>query len=1172
MTRHRVRRPIAYIGTGRATLPVAVLLWVAVTCLAAPVWVDAQLASSQPAIPATQPDVQVRLNFKDTPLDAVLEHLSQVAGLAVVKETPVEGKVTVISMQPVTAAQAVTLLDAVLKSNGYTAIVSGRTLRIVARDKAKKGNIPVQFGDDPNTIAPTDELITQVIPVKNVDAVHLLNDLKPLIPAEADVAANAGANAIIITDASSDILRIVRIISIMDRREDTASGLKIIRLKNASAPAAVRLILAIFHVEEPPANPNQPRPPKPENTGRIGTGVERALEGGKLTAAADERTNTIVIAGPNETLKVIENILRELDESPASTMTVKMFHLKVADASAVARLIASLFREEGVAPQARGGGDQALHARVTAAPEEHTNTLVVTAPTTVMAIIEQVINDLEKQPQTDANLRSYHLKYADATSAARELTSVFNEGQSQVVAGAHERMNATADARTNTVIVTGSPDVLHTVDRLVEELDANPTAGSDVRFFHLKQADAVTAAKLIAAFFKPPEEPSQQRRRREPTEFVSVNAQADDRSNTVVVNAPPDAMKVVEQIVREIETEPASNLEIRSYALKYADADDTAKLISGMFQPDQQQAASGQISHQPLKAKVLANADDRTNTVLVTAPADTLQVIDGMVRLLDANPAAASQIRVFQLQYADAGTAAKLILSMFQPNPGSGSSGNVKPTPGILGLSHNVYVNAASDDRTNTLMVSGPTEALKVIEGIVHQLDSNPASEETFFIYRLKNAQSANLSVVLNQLFGNYPQQGGNAAAPPGSQQRQTQTGGATSPFGRAGQGGQAGAASIGRPIGAPGGTFGGRLNNGGPQSGYPGGVPPLSSGLARAVTELTGQVFVVADPDTNSLLVTTATKYLKQVREIIQELDHPVPQVLIKVLVAEVTHDNSADFGVDFSILNTRANHLGQSFGQSFGSPGSGLTVSFVENQLNATLHALAQQNKLDVLSRPYILASDNQLAEIMVGQDVPLITNSYITDLGQTINTISYDQVGIILDVTPHINPEGLVIMDVTPQISELTSQTVPISSNASAPVIAMRSATSRVGIKDGQTIVIGGLMQDQKTTTINKIPILGDLPLLKYVFSRTQVAKTKTELLIFLTPHVAQEPDTLSPMSKEELKGTRLTPHAVSPGTFDEHLRGLRRGEVPQTRPATTAAPEFHFGDPPATQSVR
>jgi general secretion pathway protein D len=330
-----------------------------------------------------------------------------------------------------------------------------------------------------------------------------------------------------------------------------------------------------------------------------------------------------------------------------------------------------------------------------------------------------------------------------------------------------------------------------------------------------------------------------------------------------------------------------------------------------------------------------------------------------------------------------------------------------------------------------------------------------------------------------------------------------------------------------------------------------------ISSNASGIANQLSGQVYVVADPDTNSLLVSTASKYEAQVREIIDELDRPVPQVLMKVMIAEVTHNNGTDFGVDFSILNTRASGLGQSGTTSFPPvPSGGLVVSVLEEHVQATIRALATAGKLDILSRPYILTSDNQQARIMVGQYVPYITDSRITDAGQQINSIDYRDIGIILNVTPHINPDGLVICDVAPEISSISDQTIPISSTVNATVFNSRSADTRVGIKNGETIVIGGLMQDQKTETVSKVPILGDIPVLRFLFSRTQLSKTKTELLIFLTPHDAATPDVLKGQSQDEMRGTKLVPNAVQPGTFQDHMKGMQRGAT--TVPSTLTAP--------------
>lgn len=146
----------------------------------------------------------------------------------------------------------------------------------------------------------------------------------------------------------------------------------------------------------------------------------------------------------------------------------------------------------------------------------------------------------------------------------------------------------------------------------------------------------------------------------------------------------------------------------------------------------------------------------------------------------------------------------------------------------------------------------------------------------------------------------------------------------------------------------------------------------------------------------------------------------------------------------------------------------------------------------------------------------------------------------------------------MLVSPQISSLTDQTVTIQQGVSLPVFDVRSADSYLTVRDGQTVVIGGLMQDEKTENFNKIPLLGDIPVIgKLLFSYNTISKQKTELLIFLTPHVAAEPDTLRPMTNDEMRGLRLTPNAVEPGIFQEQLRGMQRGNA-STQPSPMYIP--------------
>jgi len=505
----------------------------------------------------------------------------------------------------------------------------------------------------------------------------------------------------------------------------------------------------------------------------------------------------------------------------------------------------------------------------------------------------------------------------------------------------------------------------------------------------------------------------------------------------------------------------------------------------------------------PSYADLSANAS--SNALILTDTEANVRRIVEIVSALDTHLAAVADVKVFQLKYANATSAAKLINDIFKEEtatqqqaggpfggfrrfqmPGGQPATSTEETP------RSQKITAAADDRTNTVVVSGPPDVLKVVESVVHELDANPAAEQAVLTCRLKNAKAANLQKVLNSLFTTQQTTTGTT----GARTQTTAAGGAAGRFG----------------------------------------AQQLTPTVAAAAANLVGQVYVVADEDTNSLMVMAASKNFDTLRAIINELDKSVPQVLIKVLLAEVTHTDQSDMGTEFSILNLAG---------TLHSESDTAMVATLDASLSATLRAWEEAGKLDVLSRPYILASDNQAANITVGQRVPFITNTRTTETGQTINTIQYQDIGIILNVTPHINPEGLVILDVAPEISALTGDTVPISEAVDAPVFAKRSAKSRVAIHDGQTIVIGGLMEDKKTDNVHQVPLLGDIPILGALFRHTTTETTKTELLIFLTPHVAQEAGALQGMSEDEKAGSKIIEDAVSPGTFQEHLKGLERG---------------------------
>jgi len=320
----------------------------------------------------------------------------------------------------------------------------------------------------------------------------------------------------------------------------------------------------------------------------------------------------------------------------------------------------------------------------------------------------------------------------------------------------------------------------------------------------------------------------------------------------------------------------------------------------------------------------------------------------------------------------------------------------------------------------------------------------------------------------------------------------------------------------------------------------------------------MVGDAMITSDPETRQLIIVTDDETNERIKTVIKSLDRPKPQVLIKVVFAQVTHGDNLDFGVEGSITHKprsgMTNNALSNFGlgaaqQAFG----GGTYGVLKDDLEVVLRGLSVAGKTEILSRPSILARNNQQATIIVGQEVPFITNSRITDQGQTVNTVQYQDIGIILRVTPFITSDGLVEMILTPEISSLSDRTVPISDTVNSPVIDKRSADTVVVTPHGSTVVIGGLIEKQKTDQDRKVPLIGDIPLLGYAFKRKVKADTRTELLIFLTPFVIQHPSELAKMSQVESSNLKMTPESFK----DEEVNRFFDGQSPIPGQETTKA---------------
>ena len=396
-----------------------------------------------------------------------------------------------------------------------------------------------------------------------------------------------------------------------------------------------------------------------------------------------------------------------------------------------------------------------------------------------------------------------------------------------------------------------------------------------------------------------------------------------------------------------------------------------------------------------------------------------------------------------------------------------------------------------------------------------------------------------------------------------------------------------------GRGGGGGGGFGGGGFGGGG------GGGAAGRSGTSTRTYPNSGQIgdaYFTIDPESRRVVTIADEDTSKYISQVLSNLDRPKPQVLIKVVFLEVDHNNASDIGVEggwagqiandgtskanaanafglgglTSTVTTNFNALGQpvsSFAAAspMTSSGAGL-YQVLGADYQVTLRMIAQSGKTRVLSKPSILARNNQPATITVGQSVPLINSVRYDNYGNAINSISYQDVGVILTVTPFITADNLVEMIVTPQISSIDpTLSIPISATVSAPVIDIRKADTVAVTPNHQTVIIGGLMQNTKSVNDTKIPLLGDIPWIGALFRRHQKSDANTELIIFLTPHIVQAPSELLALSTQEsLKAD--APKGLTDKELDKWLEGVPVKPLVTNLPPAVVQPAAPGKTPP------
>jgi general secretion pathway protein D len=603
-----------------------------------------------------------------------------------------------------------------------------------------------------------------------------------------------------------------------------------------------------------------------------------------------------------------------------------------------------------------------------------------------------------------------------------------------------------------------------------------------------------------------------------------VRASSDDFSNSVIVNAPERIQGQLEDLIAKLDKPSDLPQTTKVYPLKYASAQDMISVVQTVLTANVPRGRGGATTGQQqgpgaffaaIRGQTAGSgqvvADNRTNSLVVTATDDDIKIIDRVIQNVDHNVDVQSTTFVFPLQSARADAVAAMIQQAYGNKQGvatpnsttlNNTAGTISKAAGGTGLNNSTTASRSvtgaedlSNDPTVNLAMVTPGAGL-----------SSPVA--------LPDAAAQKKMLADGQKALQIP------LADPNAQSGDLLTTIAVQGFGGGGGGFRQG------------GGFGGGGSSSSQTTSPPTGHTP--SGQLVQTRDLTGQVTAIPDINTNSLIIVANPEYAEIIKEMLKQLDKIPQQVLIQTVIVEASLDASSKLGIEWNLTSSLSRLLGDhtasgtggtNFGGASGAAtnttngaANGFTYAVSGKSFSAFLQALQTDTKFQVLATPRIFTTNNVQGQINVSQSIPYVTSVQSDSAGNPTYAYAFLPVGIILTIQPRILNNGMVTLDVDQTANELVNyQNV---GNVSAPVVNQREASTTVSVKDGDTVILGGIIQKTLSSTVNKVPLLGDLPLLGNLFKYTSKSSNRTELLVFMTPHVISSEDQAKKLTQDSI----------------------------------------------------
>ncbi|MDR1959809.1 MAG: hypothetical protein LBQ54_12330 [Planctomycetaceae bacterium] len=674
----------------------------------------------------------------------------------------------------------------------------------------------------------------------------------------------------------------------------------------------------------------------------------------------------------------------------------------------------------------------------------------------------------------------------------------------------------------NAMLVLGWDEAKSAMLDLITYLDKPvESENSMLRVLKLEYVSAEYVVSAVEAFFQQPGQ-------LQSFDFAPrVRIMSDARSNSVIVQAAPNDYREVERLVSELDiARGGTKLVMKIYKLEYILARDMVTSLEAALRPGMEGTSDNKLpilslltqnqgKIQEIESGFLTDATfsahPPNNTLVVNVPAESLALIDELVKLMDVPPGSA-QIKVFPIKYSDAVTL-RTTLETLLPTQIAGQGGPQLPV--TEGEESFTPIRISIDTRSNSLVVVASQGAINLIEALLANLDQKDAMDRQFKVIPLRNSSAVDVANAINRYM------------------------------------------TANRSI--------------------------QDAGVVSAYQQLESEVIAVPEPVSNMLIIDASAAYLTQIEKLVDDLDKEPLQVVIQVMIGEVTLSDTDEFGIELglqdpvlfnrSILSdiqrgtatiTNGNTTVEEIISATNTPGfnfnsttnampnsgsslamssastvgaqalsnfatgrinndtgfGGLILSASSDAVSILIRAMQENNRFEVLSRPQVTAQDNQLALVFVGQEVQRIGDITMTSYGAQ-NSMQNKNVGLLLGVVPRIDPRGeKVVMLISAEKSSLSTDGVMISEGVRSSNINQIRTETIVSAKDGETVLLGGLISKETNQLERRVPYLSDIPILgnffQYRFNKTK----RTELVIIMRPRIIKDRKDMDEIRRVEL----------------------------------------------------